>query len=142
MSKSRYAQKIVMFYCRPCAEYHFKTHPHYRAMKRRAAKRCNAKAVVALIVALLLYPLTALAGKSDKLASCNIVANLARTIAEKRDEGVTSDEIRATMAGTKLPPGQKDMVEGLITIIYGDDSLTPDKAAAAALTGCMGDAEQ
>jgi hypothetical protein len=37
--KNRYAQKIVMFYCRPCAEYHFKAHPHYRAMKRRAAKR-------------------------------------------------------------------------------------------------------
>jgi hypothetical protein len=39
MSKSRYAQKIVMFYCRPCAEYHFKTHAHYRAMKRRATTR-------------------------------------------------------------------------------------------------------
>ncbi len=43
MSKSRYAQKIVMFYCRPCAEYHFKTHPHYRAQKRRAMLRRAAK---------------------------------------------------------------------------------------------------
>jgi len=33
------AQKITHFYCRPCAEYHPKTHPHYRAMKRRATKR-------------------------------------------------------------------------------------------------------
>jgi len=38
-----YAQKITHFYCRPCGEYHEKTHPHYRAMKRRAAKRREAK---------------------------------------------------------------------------------------------------
>jgi hypothetical protein len=41
--KSGYAQPILMFFCRPCAEYHFKTHPHYRAMKRRAAKRREEK---------------------------------------------------------------------------------------------------
>jgi hypothetical protein len=39
MSKHKYAQKIIHFFCRPCAEYHLKTHPHYRAMKRRKAKR-------------------------------------------------------------------------------------------------------
>jgi hypothetical protein len=39
MGKTKYAQKIIFFFCRPCAEYHLKTHPHYRAMKRRAAKR-------------------------------------------------------------------------------------------------------
>ena len=33
------AKKIIHFYCRPCGEYHLKTHPHYRAMKRRAVKR-------------------------------------------------------------------------------------------------------
>ena len=31
-------QKIVAFFCRPCGEYHSKTHPHYRAMKRRKLK--------------------------------------------------------------------------------------------------------
>jgi len=36
---SPYAQKILFFFCRPCAEYHEKMHPHYRAMKRRKAKR-------------------------------------------------------------------------------------------------------
>lgn len=34
-----YPQKITHFYCRPCAEYHPKTHPHFRATKRRALKR-------------------------------------------------------------------------------------------------------
>jgi len=34
-----YGQKIVSFYCRPCGEYHYKDHPHYRAMRRRKAKR-------------------------------------------------------------------------------------------------------
>jgi hypothetical protein len=38
-----YKQKIIHFFCRPCAEYHLKTHPHYRAMKRRAAARRKAK---------------------------------------------------------------------------------------------------
>jgi hypothetical protein len=36
---SKYAQKILFFFCRPCGDYHEKTHPHYRAMKRRKAKR-------------------------------------------------------------------------------------------------------
>jgi hypothetical protein len=35
----KYAQPILFFFCRPCAEYHLKTHPHYRAMKRRKLKR-------------------------------------------------------------------------------------------------------
>jgi hypothetical protein len=39
MSKIKYAQKIIHFFCRPCGEYHLKTHAHYRAMKRRAAKK-------------------------------------------------------------------------------------------------------
>jgi len=34
-----YKQKIIHFFCRPCGEYHLKTHAHYRAMKRRKAKR-------------------------------------------------------------------------------------------------------
>jgi hypothetical protein len=36
--------KIIHFFCRPCAEYHLKTHSHYRAQKRRAAIRKAAKA--------------------------------------------------------------------------------------------------
>jgi hypothetical protein len=35
----KYGQKILFFFCRPCAEYHEKTHAHYRAMKRRKLKR-------------------------------------------------------------------------------------------------------
>ena len=42
----RYAQPILFFFCRPCAEYHEKTHPHYRAMKQRKAKRLKAKQAV------------------------------------------------------------------------------------------------
>ncbi len=42
-----YKQKIIHFFCRPCGEYHLKTHPHYRAMKRRAAKRRAAKSLPA-----------------------------------------------------------------------------------------------
>jgi hypothetical protein len=38
-----YAQPILFFFCRPCGDYHAKTHPHYRAMKRRKAKRLKAK---------------------------------------------------------------------------------------------------
>jgi hypothetical protein len=41
--KPKYAQNIIHFFCRPCGEYHLKTHPHYRAMKRRAALRRKAK---------------------------------------------------------------------------------------------------
>jgi hypothetical protein len=30
MSKQKYAQPILFFFCRPCGEYHEKTHPHVR----------------------------------------------------------------------------------------------------------------
>jgi hypothetical protein len=30
---SPYAQPILFFFCRPCGDYHEKTHPHYRSMK-------------------------------------------------------------------------------------------------------------
>jgi hypothetical protein len=40
---TKHAQKIISFFCRPCGEYHYKDHPHYRAMKRRAAKRKKAE---------------------------------------------------------------------------------------------------
>lgn len=36
-------KKIIHFFCRPCGEYHLKTHPHYRAAKRRATKRRHIK---------------------------------------------------------------------------------------------------
>jgi hypothetical protein len=39
MPKSRYAQPILHFFCRPCGDYHLKTHPHYREAKLRAAKK-------------------------------------------------------------------------------------------------------
>lgn len=35
----KYAQPILFFFCRPCGDYHEKTHPHYAAMKRRAEER-------------------------------------------------------------------------------------------------------
>jgi hypothetical protein len=47
---AKYGQPILFFFCRPCGDYHEKTHPHYRAMKRRKAKRrklAEAKATAA-----------------------------------------------------------------------------------------------
>lgn len=32
-------KKIIHFYCRPCGEYHLKTHPHYEEMRQRARDR-------------------------------------------------------------------------------------------------------
>jgi len=36
---SKRAQPILFFFCRPCGDYHKKTHPHYAEMKRRAEQR-------------------------------------------------------------------------------------------------------
>jgi hypothetical protein len=33
--KQPLTDEIRHFYCRPCAEYHPKTHPHYREMRKR-----------------------------------------------------------------------------------------------------------
>jgi hypothetical protein len=36
---SKYAQKILHFYCYTCKAYELKTSPHYRAQKQRFARR-------------------------------------------------------------------------------------------------------
>ncbi len=41
---TKYAQKILFFFCRKCGDYHEKTHPHYRAQQQRAYRRRKAKA--------------------------------------------------------------------------------------------------
>ena len=38
-----YAQPILFFFCRPCGEYHEKTHRHYREMFERKEARAKAK---------------------------------------------------------------------------------------------------
>ena len=40
MSKEGEAKKKIIFlYCGPCHDYHLRTHPHCRAMKRQSIKR-------------------------------------------------------------------------------------------------------
>ncbi|HLY37505.1 MAG TPA: hypothetical protein VKU61_05685 [Candidatus Binatia bacterium] len=34
-----HAKPILHFYCRPCAEYHLKTHPHFAEAQARARKQ-------------------------------------------------------------------------------------------------------
>jgi hypothetical protein len=41
---AKYAQPILFFFCRPCGEYHEKTHPHYAEMFARKAERGKKKA--------------------------------------------------------------------------------------------------
>ncbi len=41
--KKRYAQEILHFYCRPCKEYHEKTHPHFVEMLARKEDRQRKK---------------------------------------------------------------------------------------------------
>ena len=36
---SKYAQKILHFYCYTCKAYELKTSPHFRAQKQRFARR-------------------------------------------------------------------------------------------------------
>lgn len=43
MGSSHHAQPILFFFCRPCGEYHEKTHPHYAEQQARAAERRKAK---------------------------------------------------------------------------------------------------
>jgi hypothetical protein len=41
---AKYAQPILFFFCRPCGDYHPKTHPHYAEMFARKAERAKKKA--------------------------------------------------------------------------------------------------
>jgi hypothetical protein len=102
-------------------------------MDRRKAKTLSGL----IIAALLLFPSIALTKNPKEIDSCIHFANLARTTAEDRDAGVPSDKVRSSLAGT-LAAERKHLVEELITLIYSDDSIAPDQAAAAALRGCLG----
>jgi len=39
VSKTKYAQKIIFFYCYRCKDYELKASPHYRAQKQGFARR-------------------------------------------------------------------------------------------------------
>ncbi|MGA2408934.1 MAG: hypothetical protein ABSG46_00895 [Candidatus Binataceae bacterium] len=41
---AKYAQPILFFFCRPCGEYHLKTHPHRAEQLARSEARRIAKA--------------------------------------------------------------------------------------------------
>ncbi len=43
MPKTKYAQKIIFFYCYQCKDYELKTSPHYRSQKARFARRRKAE---------------------------------------------------------------------------------------------------
>jgi hypothetical protein len=38
---AKYAQPILFFFCRPCGDYHPKTHPHYSEMLDRKVERAK-----------------------------------------------------------------------------------------------------
>jgi hypothetical protein len=44
---TKYAQPILFFFCRPCGDYHEKTHPHYAEQRARAEARRIAKSAKA-----------------------------------------------------------------------------------------------
>ena len=101
--------------------------------------RHKAKTLSALIIAaLLLFPVTAGSDNPDHVKSCNDFADITRNIAKERDAGVPAGKVRSQLAGTKLAPERKQVVESLITTLYGNPSITPDQAAAQALQGCLG----
>ena len=89
---------------------------------------------IVFIAALLLFPMAALAGDSDNLATCNAAADLAREITKQRDSGISSDALRASVAN--LAPQLRTIGETLITQIYGE-TLTPDQEAATTLNACL-----
>jgi hypothetical protein len=39
LKESSLSDDVPHFYCRPCGEYHLKTHPHHAEMKKRAKHR-------------------------------------------------------------------------------------------------------
>jgi hypothetical protein len=98
-----------------------------------------AKTLAALVIAaMLLLPVTALSENPDHVKSCNNFADITRAIANERDAGVPAAKVRSELAGSKLAPERKQVIESLITTIYGSPGITPDQAAAQALQGCLG----
>lgn len=103
-------------------------------MERRKANTVS----VLIIAAMLLFPVTARSEQVDHVKSCNNFADITRSIANERDAGVPANKVRSELAGSKLAPERKKVVESMITTLYGNPGITPDQAAAAALQGCLG----
>jgi hypothetical protein len=103
-------------------------------MDRRKVKTLSSL----IIAAMLLFPMTARSEPVDHVQSCHNFADITRSIAQERDAGVPANKARSELAGSKLAPERKKVVESMITTLYGNPGITPDQAAAAALQGCLG----
>lgn len=133
-------KKIIHFYCHTCKAYELKTSSHYRNQKQRFARRRKAKEAAITSVALILVLLAVAPAKvngSDRLTVCNAAANFARSVADARDHGVPSEKVRAIFTKQPMRAYDRDTINAEITLIYGNPNLTPDRAAATLLEGCM-----
>jgi hypothetical protein len=108
----------------------------------------NKVSLLIIFTAIVATASSAMAGQTeaDKIASCNAGADMARVIAKDRDAGVPSDEVRAGILKLKgTDPRLKSLVNGMITMIYGDSSLTPltpDQIGAVTFNNCLDDKGQ
>jgi len=90
------------------------------------------------VVFLAMLALAVPASAADsKLATCNSVARLVRTVAEKRDAGVPAARLRADLANLKLTDAENENADALITIVYGG-RVSPDDLAFTAFDSCWG----
>ncbi len=102
---------------------------------RLKTKKAAIVSVILLLILLAVVP-TRVNG-ADRLTVCNAAANFARTVADARDHGMPSEKVRAFFAQQPMRPYDRDTINAEITLIYGDPKLTPDRAAATLLQGCM-----
>ena len=96
----------------------------------------------ALVLTLGLLATPALASPPTRLiapfsAHCNAMATLTHAIADGRDEGLTSEQVKTLIAGSPEPEQTKTIGIALTTMIYGYPALTPDQLASATLMGCL-----
>jgi hypothetical protein len=80
--------------------------------------------------------------RAYRVRQCNRFAKIVRGMARERDNGVSSDVIRARLKATEAAQGKPDpeihdLMESTIAGIYQHPELTPDQLAAVASDGCL-----
>lgn len=95
------------------------------------------KTLIVFVVLILIEMAPSRIRAADRVSVCNSAANFARTVAEARDKGIPAENARAVFTQQAMLPYDRNTINGTITLIYGEKSLTPDQAAAKFLDSCM-----
>jgi hypothetical protein len=93
--------------------------------------------ILSIVVITASLATAALAGDTDRLASCIAAADRARAAAEKREAEASPARMVALDARDQAPAKSTEQVNTTASHVYIDGQVTPEQASARAFQNCF-----